>query len=153
MAAVNLTLYDIGGGHLAGKNPQLIFTLNDAAATAGGVYVTEPIVVTPGSDGSASFDLPSTDLMRDDNYYSLAVKWQGPAGESIRVDYPDWKIQVPTGGGNIVDLRGPGTNMSMVYVSLTPPDKPLPRTYWWKTDPDDITNPANTGKIYRWENI
>jgi len=153
MAEVNLTLYDIGGGHLAGKNPQLFFTLNDTAATAGGVYVTEPLVVTPGGNGAATFDLPTTDLMRDDNYYTLSIRWLGPAGEPARMDFPGWKIRVPTGGGNLGDLRGPGSNLSMVYVSLTAPEHPVPFMLWLQQDPDkpdDITNPS---KLYRWENV
>jgi hypothetical protein len=153
VAVVTGTLYDIAGGHLAGKYPELVFTLNDTAATSGGVYVTEPSVVTPGGDGSFTTNLPSTDLMRDDNYFTLQIRWLDTAGNSNRIDFPDWKIRVPTGGGNIVDLRGNGSNLSMVYVSLTPPEYPVPWLKWWKTDPDDTNNPANTGEIYRWENV
>jgi hypothetical protein len=153
MAVVTGTLYDISGGHLAGKFPDLVFTLNDTAATSGGVYVTEPSVVTPGSDGSFTANLPSTDLMRDDNYYSLQIRWLDTAGNTSRVDFPDWKIRVPTAGGNIVDLRGGGSNLSIVYVSLTAPDHPIPYMLWLEQDPDDTTNPANTGNLYRWENI
>ena len=153
MAVVTGTLYDISGGHLSGKYPELIFTLNDTAATAGGVYVTEPNVVTPGGDGSFTANLPATDLMRDDNYYTLQIQWLDSAGNSNRIDFPDWKIRVPTGGGNLGDLRGPGSNLSMVYVSLTPPERPVPFMLWLQQDPDkpdDITNPS---KLYRWENV
>lgn len=153
MAVVTGTLYDIGGGHLAGKFPELVFTLNDTAATAGGVYVTEPSVIAPAGSGAFTADLPTTDLMRDDNYYTLQIRWQDAAGNRARVDFPDWQIRVPTGGGNLGDLRGPGTNMSMVYVSLTRPDKALPLTWWFEQDPDDINNPANTSRLYRWENV
>jgi hypothetical protein len=153
MATVTGTLYDISGGHLAGKNPELVFTLNDTAATGGGVYVTEPSVITPGGDGSFTVSLPSTDLMRDDNYYSLQIQWLDPAGNYIRIDFPDWKIRVPTGGGTIGDLRGPGSNMSMVYVSLTPPEHPVPFMLWLEQDPDNPSNTAASSNLYRWENI
>lgn len=153
MAVVNFTLYDIGGGHLAGKFPELVFTLNDTAATAGGVYVTEPLVATPAGDGTGIVNLPSTDLMRDDNYYTLQIRWLDTAGNMTRIDFPDWKIRVPTGGGTLGDLRGPGSNMSMVYVSLTPPDDPRPFMLWLEQDPDNLSNPANTSRLYRWENI
>lgn len=154
MAEVEFTLYDIGGGHLAGKYPEVIFALNDPGATAGGgIYVTEPLVVVPPGDGAVTFDLPTTDLMRDDVYYTMQIRWQDLDGNTSRVDYPDWHIRVPTGGGKLSDLRGPGTNMSMVYVSLTRPDEALPWTWWFEQDPDDINNPANTSRLYRWENI
>lgn len=153
MAVVTGTLYDIGGGHLAGKYPELVFTLNDPAATAGGVYVTEPSVVVPGGDGSFTTNLPATELMRDDNYYELQIRWLDTAGNMTRIDFPDWKIRVPTAGGNVADLRGPGTNLSMVYVSLTAPEHPVPFMLWLEQDPDDINNPANTSRLYRWENI
>jgi hypothetical protein len=152
MATVTGTLYDIGGGHLAGKYPDLEFTLNSTAATAGGVYVTEPSIVTPAGDGTFTANLPATDLMRDDNYYTLAIRWQDSAGNMPRIDFPDWQIRVPTGGGNLGDLKGNGSNLSMVYVSLKEPDDPTPFMLWLEQDPDDINNPANTGNLYRWEN-
>jgi hypothetical protein len=153
MAVVTGTLYDIGGGHLAGKFPELVFTLNDTAVTAGGVYVTEPSVITPGGDGSFTANLPATELMRDDNYYKLHIQWLDTAGNSNRIDFPDWKIRVPTGGGTIGDLRGPGSNLSMVYVSLTPPEHPVPFMLWLEQNPDDPEDPANSGNLYRWENV
>lgn len=153
MALVSGTVYDTAGGHLAGKFPELVFALNDTAVTSGGLYVTEPTIVTPSGDGSFTVNLPSTDLMRDDNYYTLQIRWLDTAGNMSRIDFPGWKIRVPTGGGNLADLRGPGTNLSMVYVSLTAPSKPVPFMLWLKQDPDDVKNPANTGNLYRWENI
>jgi hypothetical protein len=153
MAVVTGTVYEITGGHLVGKYPELVFTLNATAATSGGLYVTEPSIVAPASDGSFTTNLPSTDLMRDDNYYTLGIRWLDPAGNMTRIDFPDWQIRVPTGGGNVVDLRGGGTNLSMVYVSLTEPDNPTPFMLWLEQDPDDISNPANTGNLYRWENF
>ena len=153
MAVVTGTLYDISGGHLAGKYPELIFTLNDTAATAGGVYVTEPNVVTPSGDGSFTANLPATDLMRDDNYYTLQIQWLDSAGNSNRIDFPDWEIRVPTGGGNLGDLRGPGANLSMVYVSLTAPEDPRPFMLWLQQDPDKPDDISNPSKLYRWENV
>lgn len=153
MAVVNGTLYEVNGGHLAGKNPQLMFTLNQTGTTAGGVYVTEPSLVSPGSDGAWTADLASTDLMRDDCFYSLAIRWQDTAGNPARIDFPGWQIRVPTGGGFIGDLRGNGSNLSMVYVSLTEPEHPVPFMLWLEQDPDDASNPADTSRLYRWENI
>lgn len=153
MAVVTGTLYDIGGGHLAGKSPELVFTLNSTAATAGGVYVTEPSIITPAGDGSFTANLPSTDLMRDDNFYSLSIRWLGPAGDSSRIDFPDWKIRVPTGGGTLGDLRGNGSNPSMVYVSLTAPEDPRPFMLWLQQDPDKPDDISNPSKLYRWENV
>lgn len=153
MATVTGTLYDISGSHLAGKNPEIVFALNETGGTQNGIYVTEPSRITPGGDGSFTAELPSTDLMRDDSYYTLSIEWQDEAGKPSRIDYPDWCIRIPTSGGPIGDLRGPGSNMSIVYVSLTAPDRPVPYLLWLEQDPADTTNPANTGKLYRWENI
>lgn len=153
MADVTGTLYDITGGHLAGKNPEIIFTLDDTGVTQNGVYVTEPSRVTPAGDGTFTVSLPSTDLMRDERYYKVSVEWQDEAGKPSRIDYPDWQLRIPTGGGPIGDLRGPGSNLSMVYVSLTKPENPIPFLFWFEQNPDDPSDPANTGKLYRWENI
>jgi hypothetical protein len=153
MAVVTGTIYEVDGGHLAGKNPELVFALNDTSSTQNGVYVTEPKIVTPGGDGTWTADLATTDLMRDDAYYTLSIQWQGDDGRQSRIDYPDWCIRVPTGGGSIGDLRGSGSNLSMVYVSLDPPKNPQPFMLWLEQDPDDASNPQNAGNLYRWENI
>lgn len=155
LATVTGTLSDVGGGHLAGLHPELVFTLNQPGLSSGTLYATQPEPVAPASNGAWSVDLADTSKMSDDCYYTLAIRWQDPDGKRTRVDFPDWKIRVPTGGGNIADLRGPGSNQSMVYVSTTPPDNPTPFMLWLEQDPDnpDPSNPANTGTLHRWENI
>lgn len=153
MAVVTGTLWDIGNGHLVGKQPEIIFELNKPSVKSGSLYVTEPLHVTPADDGTWRADLPWTTNMQDDAFYSVAIRWLDKANNYVRMDFPDWALQVPATGGLFSDLFGkPPTNQRVVYVSLTPPDKPRPFTLWLKQDPDDPKNPANTGNLYEWRN-
>ena len=153
MPAVTGNLTDVGGGHLVGKIPELHFTLNAPNSKSGVLLPTEKVTVQPAADGTFSAPLQSTTDMLDDAWYSISIQWLDAAGNYVKADFPDWKIQVPTSGGSFSDLFGrPPQNQRMVYVSLTPPDKPRPFTLWLKQDPTDPNNPLNTGELYEWRN-
>ena len=156
MPTVTGTLTDINMGHLVGKSPQLVFTLN--APNSGGnlLHPTEPVRVTPASDGTFSVTLAATTEMNDDTaFYLLSVQWLNSVGNSpIRADHGGWKIQVPTTGGALSGLwvQKPG-NQRMVYVSLTAPENPAPWTLWLEANPLDDDDPANTWDLNEWSNV
>ncbi|MFJ4168395.1 hypothetical protein ACIPY3_02680 [Paenarthrobacter sp. NPDC089714] len=156
MADVIGTLWDAGLGHLSGKSPVLYFTLNAPNAKAGGLYTTEPVKVVPAADGSFTAPLASNTDMQDESWYTLRVRWVNSSDPKTysESDYPDWQLEVPTTGGAFSNLFGrPPRNRRMVYVSLTPPEKPLKHTLWLKQDPTDPNNPLNTGELYEWRNV
>jgi len=154
MPNVTGNLTDVGGGHLVGKYPEIHFTLNAPNSKAGVMLPTQPLTVQPASDGSFTAALQSTTDMQDDAWYTLSIQWLDSAGNYVKADFPDWTLQVPTGGGSFSDLFGkPPKNQRMVYVSLTPPDNPQPFTLWLKQDPTDPNNPLNTGELYEWRNV
>jgi hypothetical protein len=150
-APVTLTLSDVVGGHLVGKYPEIIFTLNKANSKAGKMHPTEPAVVSPPDSGVATVNLETTTDMMDDAWYTVAIRWLDAAGNYVKVDYPDWAIQVPPGGGSFSDLFGkPPSNMQMFYVSLSAPEDPRKWTWWLEDDPTDPDNPLNTGNLHQW---
>lgn len=155
MPTVTGTLTDINMGHLVGKSPQLVFTLNAPNGSGAVMYPTEPVRVTPASDGTFSVTLADTTAMNDAAFYMLAVHWINSEGNSpIRADHDGWKIQVPSTGGALSNLWGkPPTNERMVYVSLTPPANPAPWSYWLEANPDNDNDPLNTGDLNQWRNV
>ena len=145
----NLT--DVGGGHLVGKFPELHFTLNKAQAKAGKVFPTQPVTVAPAADGSFTANLESTTDMMDDAWYTVSIQWLDAGGNYVKADFPEWTLQVPTGGGSFSDLFGkPPKNTAMIYVSLEAPADPRKWSFWLKDDPVDPDNPLNTGELYQW---
>lgn len=151
MPTVTGTLTDIGGGHLGGKLPEILFTLNAPNAKAGVMLPTETLKVTPAADGTWSTTLQSTVDMLDDAWYTVSIQWLDAAGNYVKADFPDWALQVPSIGGVFSDLFGrPPKNTRMVYVSLTAPDNPRPYTLWLKDNPNDPADPLNTGNLYEW---
>ncbi|WP_426302782.1 hypothetical protein [Arthrobacter sp. R-11] len=154
MPVVTGTLWDMGLGHLVSKHPELVWTLNAPNAKASGLFTTEPVRTTPAADGSFSATLASTTDMQDEAWIRLSVQWSDAAGNFQKVDFPDWRIEVPTTGGSFPNLiTGPAGNSRMVYVSLTPPEDPRPFSLWIKQEPNDPANPANTGLLYEWRNV
>ena len=153
-APVTLTLTDVGGGHLVGKYPQIIFTLNRPNSKAGKMHPTEPVVVSPPDSGVATVNLESTIDMLDDAWYTVSIQWLDAGGNYVKADYPEWALQVPSGGGSFSDLFGkPPQNTQMIFVSLSPPENPRKWTYWLQDDPTDTANPLNTGDLYQWRNV
>jgi hypothetical protein len=150
------TLTDVKGGHLAGRSPELIFTLNAPNSKSGLLHPTEPVVVpvTDTVDGDWIANLETTTDMQDIAWYTLAIRWLDGAGRYIRADFPQWALQVPTSGGLFNDLLShPPSNKRMVFVELTPPppSQIQPFTLWLHRDPDDDANPLNTSRLYEWE--
>jgi len=158
MPVVTGTLWDVGLGHLAGQQPELLFTLNQPQRTADSVYATRAVSVVPASSGDFSATLADTLAMADDAWYSLKVRWQepGPSGAPgwVNCDLPDWQIRVPSGGGPIGGtVQKPPTNQRFVYVSLWAPENPLPFMLWLKQDPNDPNNPAGPSDLFEWRNV
>lgn len=153
MPTVSGTLTDVGGGHLVGKIPEIWFTLNAANSKTGVMLPTEPLKVTPASDGTWTTTLQSTTDMLNDAYYTVSIQWLDAGGNYVKADFPDWALQVPTSGGVFSDLFGkPPSNTRQVYVSLTPPDNPRPFTMWLEQNPANDADPLNTGNLYEWRN-
>jgi hypothetical protein len=142
---------DVAGTHLNGKIPEVHFTLNSPNAKAGKMIPTEPLTVQPASDGSFTANLESTTDMQDDAWYTVSIQWLDAGGNYVKADFPDWALQVPTGGGSFSDLFGkPPQNTAMIYVSLEAPTDPRPWSFWLEDDPTDPDNPLNTGKLHQW---
>lgn len=153
-ATVTGSLDDLGGGHLVGRAPKIIFTLNAPNSKAGKMHPTEPVVVTPASNGTWSVELESTTDMLDTAWYRVSIEWRDAGDNYGKGDWPEWKMQVPTAGGVFSNLFVvPPTNTRMVYVSLTPPPDPRPFSLWLVQNPDDPLDPLNTGQIKELRNV
>jgi hypothetical protein len=154
MATVTGKLLDFGLASINGLNPVITFRANKPATTTTGSFLaTNPITVTPASDGTFSVSLSTTDdLVTGDVYYTISADWRAPDLNYMRADYPDWKVYVPSGGGNIADLIKQPVNRSIVITSPTNPGPNYgPGAYWLQLDPNDPNNPANpgnTGDLY-----
>lgn len=144
-------LDEVSGGHLVGKIPEIHFTLNAPNAKAGALIPTEPKTVQPDSNGAFTVNLETTTDMMDDAYYTVSIQWLDAGGNYVKADFPDWKLQVPTGGGSFTNLfGGPPKNQRMVYVSLTPPPNPRNLTLWLKANPANENDPLNTWDLTEW---
>lgn len=155
MPTVTGTLTDINMGHLVGKSPQLVFTLNAPNSSGALLHPTEPVRVTPASDGTFSVTLAAATEMNDDGaYYLLTVQWINSVGNSpIRADHAGWELTVPSAGGAISKMwRKRPSNGRVVYVSMTPPDNPKQFDLWLKANPEDDADPANTWDLAEWSN-
>jgi len=153
-AAVTGTLSDFGLQPIAGLYPEIEFMPSGPAVASGGrLLITEPVRTTPSSGGAFTVNLQeSDDLVPVGMFYKMSVKWLDAAGNYVRVDSPDWKIRVPTGGGPIADLIQLPFGAALVVTSPTAPPLWLGLAAKWlqmdPNDPNNPTNPANTGDLY-----
>lgn len=160
MAAVTGTLKTFGLESLAGKQPVIVFEANKPATGSGGeLFATDPVRVTPGSDGTFSARLQSTENLITDNVsYRMWIEYLDSANNYVRVDNPDWVLRVPAAGGALGDLlQLPKINSSMVITSPTPPVLWLGLGAMWlqmdPNDPNSPDNPVNTGDLYELRNL
>lgn len=158
MATVTGKLLDFGLASINGKQPTLTFQANKPAiSSVGTMLVTDPISVTPSSNGEFTVTLAATeDLMTDGVYYRVEAEWLAPDLNYVRADFPDWQLFVPTGGGTMSDLLKSPANRTLVIKSPTDPGPGFgPGTMWLQidpADPDNPLNPANTGDLYEMRN-
>lgn len=160
MPAVTGSLHDIIGSRMTGKEAVILFELNGPNIRSGGdIHPTETVRVTPSElDGSFTVNLMQTTSMMTDAWYKIRIRWLGTEAGSALIDFPDWKIRVPSGGGRLDQMFSadePGFNRRMVWVSLTSPPTNLPAfSLWLHSDPDDPdnTNYQSSGKLYELRN-
>lgn len=124
-----------------------------SGANAGTILPTDTKWITPTSEGAFSVSMESVNVMSDDNWYVLTIKWNDAAGTIM--DFPFWQFRPGTSGGGIESIvhsggngGGPGPNLSLVLIALSQPPQLKRGQLWWKTDPSNPSNPANTGRIY-----
>lgn len=167
MENVTGSLRDILGSRMHFKDVEILFELNDinvvsSGSSAGRITPTEPAIVLPDeTTGDFIAPLEATTLMANLAWYRMRVRWQGADANATLIDFPDWRIVVPPGGGRldrlITDAQGmPGsTNGRLVYVSLTAPPKNRPWSLWLQSDPNDPdnTNRQSSGKLHELRNV
>ncbi|MFJ2619682.1 phosphodiester glycosidase family protein [Glutamicibacter sp. NPDC087344] len=141
MPLVTGRLSDLTSLSLAHKEPELIFTLNAANTSGGGLYPSYPTVITPDATGYFQANLAATEDMVDAGWYTLQIRMLGPSSDARTiVDFPNWRVSVPRGGGIISKLiANRGTNPSLVWQSTEPPLMPHVGMKWLDT---------NTGRLY-----
>ena len=152
MPIISGTLRDFGLTAFPGQNPVITFRANGPAVTqSGALLATKDINVTPDSAGDWSVSLAATDtLATGDVWYTISISWLDPANNYIGIDFPEWRLFVPAkGGGDLADLLEKPANPSLVWVGLTPPFAPTPRTKWLDMNPDGT---AGSGNLYEWSN-
>ena len=153
MPNVTGTVTEVGGGHLNGKIPEIHFTLNAPNRKNGILVPTQPLTVQPDTNGDWTANLQQTTNMHDLAWYTISIQWLDAGGNYVRADFPDWALQIPADGGAFSELISkPPTNTQMVWVSLTPPTNKQLFTKWLEQDPENPSNPLNTGKLYEWSN-
>jgi hypothetical protein len=139
MATVTGALSDIGINAFPELQPRLIFTPSGPATAATRLFATKPVIV-PVASGSGTFtvDLQPTDGMRPAIWYVVTIEWLDPAGNYVSADFLEWKLFVPSGGGNFGDLVQAPLNPLLFWVSETPPTDPTPGQYWLTPSTGDL---------------
>ncbi|QSZ49418.1 hypothetical protein [Arthrobacter sp. D5-1] len=141
---------------IAGLSPEIEFLPSEPAVGNGGrLLATKAIRVPPEANGDFTVQLHTTDdLLPSNVYYQIVIRWLDGNGRFIKADNPNWKLQVPAGGGAIADLiRLPLGTGIVIYSPTEPPIwAGLLGAIWFQLDPNDAnnpSNPANTGDIYQ----
>lgn len=141
MATVTGALSDIGIEAFPELMPRLIFSPSGNATAATRLFATKPVIV-PVNAGSGSFtvDLQPTTSMRPAVWYVVTIEWLDPAGNYVSVDFLEWKLFVPSAGGNFEDLIEAPANPMLFWIGETPPPSPTVGQLWLTPSTGDLKN-------------
>ncbi|MFJ4026017.1 hypothetical protein ACIPWF_00825 [Paenarthrobacter sp. NPDC089989] len=159
LETVTFKLSDFGLEPIAGLQPEIEFQPSDPGLGTGGkLMATAPIRAVPDSNGNGTLQLHTTDdILPAGVHYKIVIRWLDGKGKFIRADNPNWKLQVPAGGGAIADLARLPLGPALVITSPTPPALWVGLAAMWlqmdPSDPDNPDNPANTGDLYELRNV
>lgn len=142
MAIVTGSLKDIVGAAMGNRQVALVFRLNGPAVqanstTPGMIHPTAEARVVPAANGSFTVDLIATTVLRGEAWYTLRIEWLDGSGPLN--DFPEWKIRVPTSGGNIADILEAPANPMLFWIGEDPPPNPTPGQNWLKPSTGDIS--------------
>lgn len=137
--------------------PRVVFYFPDPQLNMilapGRVTPTDPVYVSPDSEGQFSVNLISTnDMLSPTAHYKMRIEWISKGLVEHVMDFPDWEIRVPSAGGSLDDLTtgalGSWWNQRLIWVSLTAPRHPRRGMMWLLSDPN---NPDNITSHPSWE--
>lgn len=141
MARITGTAGDCNLAAVESFGLELIFTLSAPAVSGSSLRITRPIVVPVLDDGSWLVTIPDTETMQQARYYTMQAQWLDPVQGMGRVDFPDFELRVPVGGGAFSELvSGSMNNPLMVFWQTEEPDP-------WPVGAVFIN--TNSGDIYR----
>lgn len=125
LATITGTLADFGRVSLSSRSAELIFTPSAPTTTIAGGFLLSaaPIVVKPASNGSWSVALEEFENMHFPCFYTLKIRLLDPAAGYIWVDFPEWKIYVPFGGGTLAEVVAAPVGGGLIW---TVPDDEIP---------------------------
>lgn len=118
------------------------------------LLVSKPVATTIAVNGSGAFsvDLAATENVHPERWYTIRAEWPDDASEFTGVDFIDWKLYVPTEGGDFADLVEHPTNPVLSWTGLNPPSHvPSYGSVWLNDNPNNIADPLNTGDLYQWD--
>ncbi|WP_288870882.1 hypothetical protein [uncultured Microbacterium sp.] len=118
------------------------------------LLVSKPVEVTVAVDGSGAFtaNLAPTDNVHPERWYTIRAEWPDSATNFTQLDFIDWKLYVPTEGGDFADLIEHPSNPQLAWVGIgAPPTPPASGSLWLDDNPDNVADPLNTGDLYQWE--
>lgn len=146
MATVQVTgtLADFGRGSLAARSPELIFTPSAATTTISDGYLLAavPITATLFPGGFFTVGLEESENTTDGIHYTAQIRLLDPDAGYIYVDFIDWKIVVPNGGGQLRDM---GDSRATGAVVWTVPDGEIPA----EARPNDLLLDTTTYDLFR----
>lgn len=130
MPTVTGTLQDFGLASLSAYKPQIIFTPSQAASTRNSIFASRPIPVEPSTAGTFTVTLANTTILRPEVWYQITIRWLDPLAGYQSADFPQWKVRVPSNGGNLGELIETDPSAQETWIGPQPPLEETPYLWW-----------------------
>jgi hypothetical protein len=143
MAIVTGTLADFGRANLITLNPELLFYPEDTTTSGSMLLMADkPVSAVIDNAGNWTANLEPTENMSPRRYYKLRIRCRDTSGEFVYADFPDWKLYVPSGGGEITSLLDTPLDTGWVWVIDGGTDPAAARS-------GDLLFDSSTDNLYR----
>lgn len=143
MAVVYGTLSDIGFGHLAGLQPEIVFSLSGPATNGRLLYVEHDVVTQPDLAGDFTVNLEATTNLSPASHYDISVRWLRPGRPGgTGFSAMPWPLTVPVEGGPVGALLETPAAPGQVWVASGGDVPALSR-------PGDLLYDPDSGDLFR----
>lgn len=131
MAAVTGNARFFSGAAPLPRDFTLILKPSGPGFNGAGSFWGPPVEAKPNASGNFTFSVQPTIGLMPHVWYEISSRWLDDAGNYPGRDFPGWRVEVPSSGGDLSQLiTVVGRGVGHIWIGPDAPPKPGKYTAW-----------------------